>query len=191
MQPENKTLYQNRGQTEEKKTTFICPVCKSKKELKLPKSIVEEKKNLTTVSIPKGMMCEHQFQAFVDKQFKVRGYQRVDFEFETNKLHKQDGKTKGKIEQENDSKFLNNLSMDGNFIKYDPNFKENTERISNEKKSESKLLYNKPDENLSQSSESNIKSHKKSLGRSLEEIYEEFREFVKTDKKTFLKINQK
>jgi hypothetical protein len=127
----------------------------------------------------------------VDKQFKVRGYQRVDFEFERNKDHRQDGKTKGKIEQENDSKLLDNLNMEGDFIEYQPNFKENTERNSNDKKAKSKSLDNKPNENLTKSSESNKKSQKKSLGRSLEEIYEEFREFVRTDKNTFLKINKK
>ncbi|MFX1452620.1 MAG: hypothetical protein ACFFCM_17415, partial [Promethearchaeota archaeon] len=38
-------------------------------------------KHLTTISIPSGSVCDHGFQAFVDKNYKVRGYQIVDFEF--------------------------------------------------------------------------------------------------------------
>ncbi len=59
----------------------ICPKCKTKKELKIPTKIINQAKQLTTVSIPSGTVCEHSFQSFVDKNFKVRGYQTVDFEF--------------------------------------------------------------------------------------------------------------
>ena len=60
--------------------SIICPTCKSKKNIKVPKLVVEAAKNLMTLSVPRGIMCEHTFQAFVDKQFNVRGYQKVDFE---------------------------------------------------------------------------------------------------------------
>ena len=63
------------------KVEFICPVCKSKKLLEIPNSVIVEAKQLTTMSIARGLVCDHQFQAFVDKQFQVRGYQRVDFLF--------------------------------------------------------------------------------------------------------------
>ena len=59
----------------------VCPSCKSKKDLRIPTKIINQAKQLTTVSIPSGAVCEHGFQAFVDKNFKVRGYQKVDFEF--------------------------------------------------------------------------------------------------------------
>lgn len=59
----------------------VCPTCKTRKELKIPTKIINQAKQLTTVSIPSGAVCEHGFQSFVDKDFKVRGYQRVDFEF--------------------------------------------------------------------------------------------------------------
>ncbi|MFW9987585.1 MAG: hypothetical protein ACFFC3_02935 [Candidatus Odinarchaeota archaeon] len=59
----------------------ICPKCKTKKYLKIPTKIINQAKQLTTVSIPSGTICEHSFQSFVDKNFKVRGYQTVDFEF--------------------------------------------------------------------------------------------------------------
>ncbi len=59
----------------------VCPTCKGKKDLKIPTKIINQAKQLTTVSIPSGAVCEHGFQAFVDKNFAVRGYQKVDFEF--------------------------------------------------------------------------------------------------------------
>lgn len=59
----------------------VCPTCKERKELKIPTKIINQSKTLTTVSIPSGAVCEHSFQSFVDKNFKVRGYQKVDFEF--------------------------------------------------------------------------------------------------------------
>ena len=59
----------------------VCPTCNSKKELKIPVKIINQAKQLTTVSIPAGAVCEHSFQSFIDKNFVVRGYQKVDFEF--------------------------------------------------------------------------------------------------------------
>jgi hypothetical protein len=59
----------------------VCPTCNERKELKIPSKIINQSKTLTTVSIPSGAVCEHSFQSFVDKNFKVRGYQKVDFEF--------------------------------------------------------------------------------------------------------------
>ena len=59
----------------------VCPTCKGTKDLKIPSKIINQAKQLTTVSIPSGAVCEHGFQAFVDKNFVVRGYQKVDFEF--------------------------------------------------------------------------------------------------------------
>ncbi|MFX1365714.1 MAG: hypothetical protein ACFFCE_16435 [Promethearchaeota archaeon] len=58
-----------------------CPQCSSNKNLKIPKKVIDQSKQLTTISIPSNLCCEHSFQAFVDKNFIVRGYQKVDFEF--------------------------------------------------------------------------------------------------------------
>ncbi|TFF87974.1 MAG: hypothetical protein EU550_02200 [Promethearchaeota archaeon] len=63
-----------------KKIKVICPICKEQKEINLPLDIFNQNKNLTTVSIQKGLVCSHHFQIFIDKDFKVRGYQKVDFE---------------------------------------------------------------------------------------------------------------
>ena len=75
----------NTNSTEEKELfeniTVVCPTCNKRKDLKIPSKIINQSKQLTTVSIPSGAVCEHSFQSFVDKNFKVRGYQKVDFEF--------------------------------------------------------------------------------------------------------------
>ena len=60
---------------------IVCPKCNQKKQLSVPKKIINQSKQLTTVSIPSELCCEHSFQAFIDKNFKVRGYQQVDFDF--------------------------------------------------------------------------------------------------------------
>ena len=60
---------------------IVCPKCKERRNLKVPTKIINQSKQLTTVSIPEDLCCEHSFQAFIDKNFKVRGYQQVDFEF--------------------------------------------------------------------------------------------------------------
>ncbi|MFX1313846.1 MAG: hypothetical protein ACFFHD_14750, partial [Promethearchaeota archaeon] len=55
--------------------------------LNIPIKIINESKQLTTISIPSGLNCEHSFQAFIDKNFQVRGYQIVDFEFSKMELY--------------------------------------------------------------------------------------------------------
>jgi len=57
-----------------------CPKCQIKRVIKVPRNIVTQNQHLTTVSIQFGLVCNHSFNAFVDKNFKVRGYQKVDYE---------------------------------------------------------------------------------------------------------------
>ena len=104
---------------------FICPVCKSRKDLKFPKTIINQAKQLTTISIPKGLICDHHFQAFVDKQFKVRGYQKVDFEFAYDLIKRKKSKTKKP--REDDIEFYKNLIVEGNYLEYRP--KENNNNL--------------------------------------------------------------
>lgn len=65
-----------------------CPICNSRKEIDIPLEIINESKHLTTVSISKGMICEHHFQLFIDKNFAIRGYQKVDFQVNDAKAQK-------------------------------------------------------------------------------------------------------
>ena len=100
---------------------ITCPVCKVKKEVKFPKSVINEARQLTTISLPKGLLCDHHFQAFVDKNFIVRGYQKVDFEFETQKS--EEPKAEVKLFNNNDEELFENLIVEGNFVEYKHNRK--------------------------------------------------------------------
>ena len=64
-----------------KRVLLVCPECKTKKKLNIPFKIINQSTHITTVSIPTGLICEHHFQAFVDKDCNIRGYQLGDFEF--------------------------------------------------------------------------------------------------------------
>ena len=55
----------------------VCPVYKSEKVLPFSRNIISRATILTTMSIAKGSVCKHQFQAFIDKNFRVRGYHQV------------------------------------------------------------------------------------------------------------------
>ncbi|MFX0040311.1 MAG: hypothetical protein ACFFCY_00730 [Promethearchaeota archaeon] len=149
------------------KVEFICPVCKSKKLLEVPKSAITEAKQLTTMSIAKGLVCEHQFQAFVDKQFQVRGYQRVDFEFESKS--NQEVNSNSKILKHTDDELFENLILEGNYIEYKPKISKNNEKKS--KKIQS------------------IRSQKRKM--TIKEIYNEFWEFIDDNNETFRDLIEK
>jgi len=143
------------------KVEFICPVCKSKKLLEIPNSLIAEAKQLTTMSIARGLVCDHQFQAFVDKQFQVRGYQRVDFEFE-NKSNQEKNSNSKNLKQ-NDNELFDNLILEGNYLEYRPKISKNDIK---------KCLKNQ-----------NIASQKRKM--TLKEIYNEFWEFIDEDNEKF------
>ncbi|MFX0075567.1 MAG: hypothetical protein ACFE96_09005 [Candidatus Hermodarchaeota archaeon] len=131
------------------KVKITCPVCKAIKELSFPKSVINEANQLTTISIPKGLLCDHHFQAFVDKNFAVRGYQKVDFEYETQKS------LEPKTHVKNDDDLFENLILEGNYVEYKPSRETNRDS-------------HPPSEN----------GDKSNGQRSLKDIYEEFWEFI-------------
>ncbi|MFX1275079.1 MAG: hypothetical protein ACFFBP_18620 [Promethearchaeota archaeon] len=57
----------------------VCPICQQKKLIHVPQNMLK-KDGLTTISIPREVVCNHHFQIFIDKNFKIRGYQKVDLE---------------------------------------------------------------------------------------------------------------
>lgn len=61
---------------------IVCPICRAKKILSIPASIINQERPLSAVLIPKDLVCEHTIQAFVDRNFKVRGYQKIDYKIE-------------------------------------------------------------------------------------------------------------
>ena len=115
---------------------FTCPICKTKKGLNFPKSVVAQAKGLTTMSIAKGLVCEHQFQAFVDKNFAVRGYQKVDFEFNPLKNEREEISL-----QKNDKDLFENLILEGNYLEYTPKHKKITPTKSKKQKKQLIEIY--------------------------------------------------
>ena len=139
---------------------FICPVCKSEENLQFPKSTVNKANDLAFMSIARGLVCGHQFQAFVDKNFMVRGYQRVDFEFEKIKAEQ---KQESKSLLKNDKELFENLTLEGNYLEYIPNRKQIN------KKSHKQEIKIKPEKKINP----------------LQEVYDEFWEFIDENNKTF------
>ncbi|MFX1419503.1 MAG: hypothetical protein ACFE9N_11345 [Promethearchaeota archaeon] len=143
------------------KVEFICPICKTKKSLEVPNSVIAEAKQLTTMSIARGLVCNHQFQAFVDKNFQVRGYQRVDFEFE-NKSN-QEKISNSNSHREEDTDLFEDLILEGNYLEFRP------KKIGNNKHC---TINNRK-----------INSQKKKM--SLEDIYNEFWEIIDENNERF------
>ncbi|TFG08336.1 MAG: hypothetical protein EU539_02565 [Promethearchaeota archaeon] len=145
---------------------FTCPICKTKKELILEKSVINEAKQLTTISIPKNKICPHHFQAFVDKNFKVRGYQKVDFIFEienqTNSIR-------------NENTIFQDITFQGNKVEFMP---------KNHLLIQDKINPSLKGKKLSKMRKSKIKNKKMSL----EEIYEQFWEFIDDDNLRFREL---
>ncbi|UCC20571.1 MAG: hypothetical protein JSV62_04600 [Promethearchaeota archaeon] len=143
------------------KVEFICPICKTKKSLDVPNSVIAEAKQLTTMSIARGLVCNHQFQAFVDKNFQVRGYQRVDFEFENKST--QENISDSNNHKKEDIDVFEDLILEGNYLEYRP------KKIANNRNNILKIQSGY--------------SHKKKM--SLEDIYNEFWEFIDENDERF------
>ena len=160
------------------KVKFTCPVCKINKELKIPKSIIKTARQLTTVSIPKGLVCTHHFQAFVDKNFAIRGYQKVDFEVAYDLLHKSE-----QVLKDDKSNFHDQIIIDGNCVEF------KTLEVTKLRKMKKENLYIK-EEILSNHKQRNLENKTSNTaqikeGMSLEEIYHEFWEFIDDDNVEF------
>ncbi len=57
-----------------------CPICNKKGLINIPKSLIMKSFGLTCVTIAPNIICEHIFQIFLDKQYKIRGYGKSDYE---------------------------------------------------------------------------------------------------------------
>lgn len=56
-----------------------CPRCGTQKTIQVPSKVITQSGMVITIGIPVGLICDHSFQAYVDKFSSVRGYQVVDF----------------------------------------------------------------------------------------------------------------
>ena len=141
----------------------ICPVCKARRVIQLPKSIVDQASNLTTISVPQNLVCKHHFQLFIDKNFEIRGYQKVDYQLNSEAIEKE--KT---LKPTYEDHFVNSLDL--------------CQSSESEKKT-SKDIPEKLDCRVKTSTfEDNfIKNHKMTLN----EIYDEFWEFIDDKNEVF------
>ncbi len=147
---------------------IICPICKSKKQLNIPESIINQAKQLTTISIQKGMLCNHHFQAFIDKNFKVRGYQKIDFEVSPMKRGDKSFKMEKIGRAKNpDNELFENLIMEGNYIEYKANALNSNELKVISKKNG---------------------TYKRNKDLTLKEIYELFWDFIDEDNREFREL---
>ncbi len=63
-----------------RKVLVICPLCEKRGEILIPEGVIQENKGTSTVLVRAGVTCNHSYQVFLDKNCKVRGYQRTDYE---------------------------------------------------------------------------------------------------------------
>lgn len=92
------TMEINKSQKELfEKILLRCPKCETQKFLKVPSKIIYQSESVITIGIPIGLICDHSFQAYVDNNSDVRGYQVVDFVihkteyFQSDKLKDEQG----------------------------------------------------------------------------------------------------
>ncbi len=141
----------------------ICPVCKAQNTVRIPKSVINQASQLTTVSVPKGLICDHHFQAFVDKNFKIRGYQKVDFQ-----LDSENDKKKKDLRLNYKEKFVNSLKLYESSVSKDNSIKNVLKKPDNKK--ETKKIE---------------ESFNRKNSRTLQDIYEEFWEFISDNNEIF------
>jgi len=94
-----------------RKVNVQCPFCKKQKEIEIPEDIINQSKQLTTISINNNSVCSHSFQIFVDKNFKVRGSQKPAYEV--------NGKTKERKEIQKVDRMMSLAKDMDNLREYD------------------------------------------------------------------------
>ena len=152
------------------KIEVICPICKKRDIVGISPSGLNKKSHLTTISVHKGLICPHHFQFFIDNNFHIRGYQKVDLELNQENSKKLMNGVKAFKQSENKSEDLfENVILDGDSVKYQP--LNSTQRIESN---------NSPKEKISKR---NMMTSK--------EIYEEFWEFIDDTNKIFHKFSVK
>ena len=147
-----------------KKIEVICPICKTRDLIGIPKKKINNSSHLTTVSIQKGLICPHHFQVFIDKNSQVRGYQKVDFE----------------LNHDNSTELSNGVKAFNRKIEEKGNHFENIILDSNAMKTKSPNIVNN-----AEVTDSKLATVPKRKIATLKEIYEEFWEFIDEDNEKF------
>ncbi|MFX1420197.1 MAG: hypothetical protein ACFE9N_14880, partial [Promethearchaeota archaeon] len=61
---------------------IICSICGTEKKISIPASIILEiKEDINTMFIDKGLICTHQFQIYINKEFKIQDYMIIDQDY--------------------------------------------------------------------------------------------------------------
>ena len=144
----------------------ICPVCKAQNTIQIPKSVINQASQLTTVSVPKGEICQHHFQLFIDKNFKIRGYQKVDFQLDSER-----DKKKKNLSYNYKENFVNSLELYESSVSKDNSAKNMLKKPNNKK--EAKIIE---------------ESFNRKNNRTLQDIYEEFWEHINDNNEIFQKF---
>ncbi|MFW9901392.1 MAG: hypothetical protein ACFFDY_08890 [Candidatus Thorarchaeota archaeon] len=145
------------------KIEVICPICKTRDIIGIPSSRLNKKSQLTTISVHKGLICPHHFQFFIDNNFQIRGYQKVDFE----------------LNQANSTKLINGVKAFNLTEKKDPVL---FEQLIIEGDKVNSKSFDRNDINKISSAKLELISKKKLTPK---EIYEEFWEFIDENNSIF------
>lgn len=63
------------------KVEIRCPICSTTKKIEISTKELEKiQRGLLAINIPKSVVCEHNFVAYIDSNFHVRNYCTTDFE---------------------------------------------------------------------------------------------------------------
>ena len=67
-----------------KKIIAICPICGKIKNISLPDRYIKKNALLTILNIPKGAICNHNFQMLLDKELNLLKCVKPEFNIEIN-----------------------------------------------------------------------------------------------------------
>ena len=147
-----------------KKIEVTCPICKTRDLIGIPEKQIKKSSHLTTVSIQKGLICPHHFQLFIDRNMKIRGYQKVDFELTQDNIIKlRNGVKAFSLNQNDKDPHFKKLILEGYDIKCT-----SLNSINNE-----------------ENNENNQEFIAKRKRMTLDEIYEEFWDFIDEENEKF------
>ena len=104
--------------TKTNKIEVICPICKTRDIVGIPTSRLNKKSQLTTISVHKGLICPHHFQFFMDNNFQIRGYQKVDLELNNaNSTKLRNGVKAFNLNENKDTDLFEQLISEGEKVK--------------------------------------------------------------------------
>jgi hypothetical protein len=154
------------------KIQVTCPICKTTDIVGIPPSSINKKSQLTTISVHKGLICPHHFQFFMDNNFQIRGYQKVDLELNReNSRNLRNGVKAFNLYEKRNQDLFENIMLDGDKVKFRSLDSPNHVRTKTLK----------------------LEIDKKRKKMTSKEIYEEFWEFIDDNNEIFLEfiINDK